>query len=138
MNRRKLALPIAAVGALALLISGCSGGSGSGSEAGDPNAEFEFWSFTGIGQMDSVERYLEVLADRTVAPDDQLPDTGLDRALERAASARFVTNLVHGTRASTVLLVREDGTFEMAERSFGRLGGRKGRVAFSGAVDLPD
>ena len=52
-----LAIPIAAIGALALVLTGCSsGGSASG---GDPNAEFEFWSFTGIGQQDSVDRYLE-------------------------------------------------------------------------------
>ncbi|WP_194816378.1 NRDE family protein [Nocardia sp. XZ_19_385] len=86
----------------------------------------------------AVDRYFEVLADRTAAPDDQLPDTGIPRDLERAASARFVSHLAHGTRASTVLLMREDGTFEMAERTFGRLGRPKGKVAFSGTVDLPD
>ncbi|MGW0246049.1 NRDE family protein [Nocardia goodfellowii] len=86
----------------------------------------------------ALERYFEVLADRTEAPDDQLPDTGIPRDLERAASARFVSHLAHGTRASTVLLVREDGTFEMAERSFGQLGRPTGSVAFRGNIALPD
>ncbi|MEV0249487.1 NRDE family protein [Nocardia sp. NPDC050712] len=85
----------------------------------------------------AVDRYFEVLADRTEAPDDELPDTGIEPAFERAVSARFVAHLVHGTRASTVLLVREDGTFEMAERSFGRCGRRTGAVAFRGTIDLP-
>ncbi|GAB2648084.1 NRDE family protein [Nocardia goodfellowii] len=86
----------------------------------------------------ALERYFEVLADRTEAPDDQLPETGIPRDLERAASARFVSHSAHGTRASTVLLVREDGTFEMAERSFGQLGRPTGSVAFRGNIALPD
>ncbi|MEU8901589.1 NRDE family protein [Nocardia sp. NPDC048505] len=86
----------------------------------------------------AVHRYFEVLADRTEAPDDQLPDTGIELPFERAVSARFVAHLVHGTRASTVLLVREDGTFEMVERSFGRLGRRAGEAGFQGTVTLPD
>ncbi len=58
MNHRKLAVPVvAAAAALALALSGCSSGGRSGS--GDPNAQFEFWSFTGIGQKDSVNQYLK-------------------------------------------------------------------------------
>jgi len=52
----------AAVVALALgLVSGCtsSGGSGgSSASSGDANAQFTFWSFTGIGAKDSVAEYL--------------------------------------------------------------------------------
>ncbi|MFI5781088.1 NRDE family protein [Nocardia sp. NPDC051570] len=81
--------------------------------------------------------YFGVLADRTIAPDDQLPDTGLSRRRERAASARFIAATVHGTRCSTVLLVREDGSFQISERSFGRLGRRQGEVSFSGSTTLP-
>ncbi|MCM6777288.1 NRDE family protein [Nocardia sp. CDC159] len=84
-----------------------------------------------------VPAYFDLLADRTIAPDDQLPSTGLSRRRERAVSARFVADATHGTRCSTVLLVREDGTFEIAERSFGRLGRRRGEVSFSGTVRLP-
>jgi uncharacterized protein with NRDE domain len=86
----------------------------------------------------NVDRYFEVLADRTRASDDQLPHTGIPLPLERAVSARFVAHVLHGTRASTVLLVREDGSYEMAERSFGRLGESTETVAFGGTVDLPD
>ncbi|RDI63240.1 NRDE family protein [Nocardia pseudobrasiliensis] len=82
--------------------------------------------------------YFDVLADRTVAPDDQLPGTGVSKRRERAISPRFIADIVHGTRCGTVLLVREDGTFEMAERTFGRLGRPRGEVSFSGTMRLPD
>ncbi|MEV4129986.1 NRDE family protein [Nocardia sp. NPDC049707] len=84
----------------------------------------------------NVARYFEVLADRTEAPDDLLPRTGVPLRRERTLSARFIANSMHGTRASTVLLVREDGSFEMAERSFGRFGRGDGEESFSGSLDL--
>ncbi|WP_280381628.1 NRDE family protein [Nocardia wallacei] len=86
---------------------------------------------------DDVPGYFDVLADRTLAADDELPQTGLPRRRERAVSARFVADTMHGTRCSTVLLVREDGTFTVAERSFGRLGRRQGEVSFTGSLELP-
>ncbi|WP_227997492.1 NRDE family protein [Nocardia australiensis] len=85
----------------------------------------------------AVDRYFELLADRVEAPDDQLPHTGVPLPMERAVSARFVAHALHGTRASTVLLVREDGSFEMAERSFGPSGHPDDAVAFSGKLELP-
>ncbi|MFI7001431.1 NRDE family protein [Nocardia sp. NPDC050175] len=85
----------------------------------------------------AVDRYFAVLADRTKATDSELPDTGVPRLMERRVSSRFIADAAHGTRASTVLLVREDGSFEMAERTFGRFGRRKGAVSFHGTLDLP-
>ncbi len=86
---------------------------------------------------ENVEGYLEVLADRTRAGSAELPHTGLSRLSERAVSSRFVIHPLHGTRCSTVLLVREDGSFEMTERSFARFGRRRGTVSFHGRLDLP-
>ncbi|PXX65316.1 uncharacterized protein with NRDE domain [Nocardia tenerifensis] len=85
----------------------------------------------------AVDDYFAVLADRTRAADEELPDTGVPRLMERKLSSRFIADVTHGTRASTVLLVREDGTFEMAERTFGRFGWPKGAVSFSGTMELP-
>ncbi|MDE1668923.1 NRDE family protein [Nocardia gipuzkoensis] len=84
----------------------------------------------------AVDRYFEVLADRTEAPGELLPRTGVPDYMERALSARFIAHTVHGTRASTVLVVREDGAFEMVERSFGRLGEELGEVVVRGLLDL--
>ncbi|MEC3958534.1 NRDE family protein [Nocardia sp. CDC153] len=86
---------------------------------------------------EDVDAYLTVLADRTPAPTAELPNTGLDRLTERSASARFVNHPVHGTRCSTVLLVREDGTYSMTERTFARFGRDQGTVSFEGRVELP-
>ncbi len=83
-----------------------------------------------------VDGYFAVLADRTPARDDELPDTGLSPSRERAVSARFIASTLHGTRCSTVLLVREDGSFEIAERSFARLGNPTGEVSFTGRLRL--
>ncbi|MET7773040.1 NRDE family protein [Nocardia sp. NPDC005366] len=85
---------------------------------------------------DSLDDYFDVLSDPVQAPDELLPHTGVPLENERALSARFVAHPVHGTRASTVLLVRENGTFEIAERSFGRFGNPQGESAFRGTVSF--
>ncbi|WP_227979281.1 NRDE family protein [Nocardia spumae] len=88
-----------------------------------------------LGSRD-VNDYFDVLADRTIAPDTELPHTGLPWDRERSVSARFVADTWHGTRCSTVLLVGEDGQFVIAERSFAELGEPLGEVRFSGRVAL--
>ncbi|WP_028479526.1 NRDE family protein [Nocardia sp. CNY236] len=85
---------------------------------------------------EALDRYFSVLTDRTETLDQQAPPTGLPLDLERALSARFVAHSLYGTRASTVLLVREDGTFDLVERSFGTLGQELGTVARQGRLDL--
>lgn len=84
-----------------------------------------------------IEAYFAVLADRTRAVDAELPSTGLNKRRERAASSRFIPHALYGTRCSTVLLVREDGSFELAERTFGRFGRRKSTVSLDGRLELP-
>ncbi|BAD60270.1 NRDE family protein [Nocardia farcinica] len=86
----------------------------------------------------AVDRYFDILADRTEAPDDLLPHTGVPLSMERALSARFIANDQHGTRASTVLLVREDGSFDMVERSFTTFGRPLGAVSFTGRMVVAD
>lgn len=68
------------------------------------------------------ERYFAILADTARAPWKQLPHTGVPRLSERRLSARFVDMGDYGTRASTVLRVAYDGSFDVAERRFGRRG----------------
>ncbi|MBW9111673.1 extracellular solute-binding protein [Microbacterium trichothecenolyticum] len=111
MKRRTLALPIAALGALALLISGCSGGSGSGSESGDPNAEFEFWSFTGIGQKDSVDRYLEKNPDAKVKLSEVGSTTETATALTAALAGGRVPDLVMIQNDDLPKFVENPGNF---------------------------
>lgn len=66
----------------------------------------------------ALEPLFQALADTTVAPDDQLPDTGVGLELERSLSPPFVRGEAYGTRCSTLVLARRDG-FVFAERRFG-------------------
>ncbi|PKV13077.1 NRDE family protein [Xanthomonas prunicola] len=59
------------------------------------------------------------LASPTVAPDDALPDTGVDQATERLLSAAFITGASYGTRASTIVAVDHRGSGFIHERRFG-------------------
>jgi uncharacterized protein with NRDE domain len=59
----------------------------------------------------------EMLADRVIAADDDLPDTGVGSERERLLSAPFIRSDVYGTRASTVLTIARDGEVRLVERS---------------------
>jgi cellobiose transport system substrate-binding protein len=94
VNRRKIFLPIALIGAVALAISGCSAGGGSKAGSGDPNAEFEFWSFTGIGQKDSVAEYLKKNPEAKVKLSEVGSTTETATALTAALAGGRVPDLV--------------------------------------------
>jgi len=70
------------------------------------------------GPDEMVDNLLAVLADRTIAPDDELPRTGIAQDWERRLSAAFISAPGYGTRASTVLLLTGDGEMYFRERSF--------------------
>jgi len=60
----------------------------------------------------------DALADTRLAPDEQLPDTGVGLALERMLSPPFVRGERYGTRASSVVLAGVDA-IRFQERRFG-------------------
>ncbi|MEV1131168.1 extracellular solute-binding protein [Agromyces sp. NPDC049794] len=109
MNRRMLAIPIAAIGALALALTGCS--SGGSSAEGDPNAEFEFWSFTGIGQQESVDRYLEKNPDAKVKLSEVGSTTETATALTAALAGGKVPDLVMIQNDDLPKFVENPGNF---------------------------
>ena len=61
----------------------------------------------------------DLLADRSPARDQELPATGVPHEWERVLSAPFIVSDGYGTRASTVLLMDNDGNVAVEERSFG-------------------
>lgn len=65
----------------------------------------------------ATDRMLEILLDRTVAADHDLPDTGIGADLERALSTLFIVTPDYGTRASTALLVDRGGHVVFVERT---------------------
>jgi len=58
------------------------------------------------------------LEDTEMAPDHQLPDTGIGIEYERVLSSIFIKSPEYGTRSSTVLLVDKDNRVTFAERCF--------------------
>ncbi len=63
--------------------------------------------------------FFDLLSDRRLADDKDLPNTGVSIEWERLLSAIFVSSENYGTRASTVLWRRSDGAFALHEKSFG-------------------
>lgn len=59
-----------------------------------------------------------ILADRTVAPDNLLPDTGVGIELERFLSPSFISTPTYGTRSSTVILIDREGEVNFIEKTY--------------------
>lgn len=76
-----------------------------------------------------VPSLLDMLHDDRQAEDAQLPDTGIGLQSERVLSSIFIATGTYGTRASSVLLVRADGSRQLVERSYGPYGAHLGEVA---------
>ncbi|MGA7837531.1 MAG: NRDE family protein [Ignavibacteriaceae bacterium] len=66
----------------------------------------------------SKEKLFEILADKTTADDDQLPDTGIGQEREKALSSNFIETPQYGTRCSTVILINKDDKVNFTERTF--------------------
>jgi len=77
----------------------------------------------------------EILADRSPAPDAELPDTGVGLQRERELSASFVAGDRYGTRASTVLLIGRNNEVVFIERAFGARGVSIGNTERRFALD---
>ena len=75
-----------------------------------------------------------MLADAHVAPDAELPSTGITLERERLLSAPFIVSAGYGTRCSTVLTVTRDGAARFVERSFDPEGRVTGEVEHRFAV----
>jgi len=81
------------------------------------------------GETKLLEGLFRALTDRTVAPDADLPDSGVGIQRERELSPAFVAGDRYGTRASTVMLVSRRNEMVFVERSFGARGAPLGEVS---------
>ena len=68
------------------------------------------------------EALFALLKDSTQAPDELLPSTGIEQAWEKRLSPIFIQSPEYGTRSSTLLLVKRDGSASWTERTFNREG----------------
>lgn len=69
-----------------------------------------------------VEDLFVPLGDETIAPDAELPDTGVGLEVERRLSPAFIRGEEYGTRACTLLAVSTAGAGLIIERRFGPRG----------------
>lgn len=65
-----------------------------------------------------VEELLALLGDRTPAPPERLPATGLSSEMEALLSAPFIVSPGYGTRSSTIVLISASGEARFVERSY--------------------
>ena len=91
-------------------------------------AAIQAWSLTGATDPTPI---WEALANENLAPDGDLPDTGVDLELERMLSPAFISGPQYGTRASTLIAIDYEGRGWISERSFGP------DVLFQGEATLP-
>jgi len=58
-----------------------------------------------------------MLADKTLSPENELPDTGLPKEIEKSISSIFVETPDYGTRSSTVILIDKKDNVTFIEKS---------------------
>lgn len=74
--------------------------------------------------MPTIEELILLLADRTPASANELPDTGIGTERERQISPVFVVNPEYGTRCSNAILRARNGDLRFVERRFDAKGRR--------------
>ena len=60
----------------------------------------------------------EILSDRSIPDDEDLPDTGVGLEWERILSPIFITSPAYGTRSSTLLLIDQNDHVTFIEKTF--------------------
>jgi uncharacterized protein with NRDE domain len=79
---------------------------------------------------EGIEALFAILADASIAPDADLPSTGVALERERMLSAAFIVSPTYGTRCSTVVTMGRDGGARFVERRFDPDGKQTGEAAF--------
>jgi len=64
------------------------------------------------------DRLMALLANNEIAPEDLLPDTGVDEEFEKVLSPIFIKSPTYGTRCSTVLLIDIKGNVTFIEKNY--------------------
>ena len=64
-----------------------------------------------------VDDLFVMLSDKTISPENELPDTGLPKDIEKGISSIFVETPEYGTRSSTVILIDKKDNVTFIEKS---------------------
>lgn len=70
------------------------------------------------GKEPKEEELFRILCNTDQYPDQDLPETGLPKEMERAVSAIFIKTPGYGTRCSTLVFVDNQGEITFVERTF--------------------
>ena len=70
-------------------------------------------------RVPSPEGFLDMLRDRSIPDDNNLPDTGVGLEWERLLSPIFISSPNYGTRSSAILLIGQDDHVTFMERTYG-------------------
>jgi len=72
------------------------------------------------GKEVELDSLIDIMTDKKIAPDEELPSTGIPVELERLLSASFICNTKrgYGTRCSTAIVVGDDGTVRFSEQNY--------------------
>nr|WP_314618913.1 NRDE family protein [uncultured Pseudomonas sp.] len=111
-----------------LLEAGVYGLSNAGLDTPWPKLVKARTGLEGLLESAQPRQLLALLADAEPAADSELPETGVGVATEKLLSSVFIASQNYGTRASTVLIVDDQGRRRLIERSFGPFGGHLGEV----------
>jgi uncharacterized protein with NRDE domain len=65
-----------------------------------------------------IEKIWEILADRSLPADKELPDTGVGLQRERILAPLFISSPDYGTRSSSIVLMEYSGQITFMERTF--------------------
>ncbi|MFT4650660.1 MAG: hypothetical protein ACI8XX_000481 [Polaribacter sp.] len=64
------------------------------------------------------DTFLDIMSSEQIAPDEQLPTTGVPLEKERRLSSRFIKLPDYGTRATSLVRFSNQGTISFTEQSF--------------------
>ncbi|MEM7406667.1 MAG: NRDE family protein [Pseudomonadota bacterium] len=70
------------------------------------------------GTVPDHETLFGIMRDRVIPPEDLWPQTGVPRDFERVLTPAFVLTAAYGTRATTLVGLRDDGGGFLLERAF--------------------
>lgn len=79
----------------------------------------------------NVDSLFKLLTDQTQAKDEQLPQTGVPYEWEKRLSSIFIQSENYGTRASSIVLYKKDGTIQLFEKSYNNNGQESQNVSFN-------
>ena len=79
----------------------------------------DFHEAQSLSEIALIEALFASLLNEEIAPDKELPDTGISLEFERVLAPIFIAGESYGTRCSTIILVSYSGELTFIERRFG-------------------